>query len=78
MDFIGSLFDVIVNALKSILPLSPFRGFLSDFANIPYLSYLNWFIPIGPALKIFTAWLTAIAAFYLYSVALRWVKIIGD
>lgn len=45
---------VILNGLKqvlilalSILPDSPFRGFLDNMAQLPYLGYINWLIPIS-------------------------------
>ena len=43
---------------------------------LPYLGYLNYFVPVGTCLKIGTAWLAAIALFYLYSVLARWIKLI--
>ena len=45
---------VILNGLKqvlilalSILPDSPVRGFLDNMAQLPYLGYINWLIPIS-------------------------------
>ena len=64
--------------LMEVLPTSPFQQFLSDFEGLPYLGYLNWFIPVGTFVRIGTAWLVAIGVFYLYSVIMRWVKMIGD
>ncbi len=37
--------QILILAL-SILPDSPFRGFLDDLAALPFLGYLNWLIPI--------------------------------
>lgn len=45
-------------------------------SQLPYLGYLNYFVPVGTCLKIGTAWLAAIALFYLYSVLARWIKLI--
>ena len=45
-------------------------------SQLPYLGYLNYFIPVGTFLKIGAAWLAAIALFYLYSVLARWIKLI--
>lgn len=64
--------------LMSVLPTSPFQKFLSDFSGLPYLGILNWFIPVGSFVKIGMVWLSAITVFYLYSVIMRWVKLIGD
>lgn len=71
-EMIGSLLD---RAL-SMLPPSPFSQYIDGLANLPYLSYLNWFIPIGTFIKIGATWLTAILCFYIASIFLRWVKAI--
>ena len=47
-----------------------------NLSQLPYLGYLNYFVPVGTCLKIGTAWLAAIALFYLYSVLARWIKLI--
>ena len=47
-----------------------------SFLGLPYLGYLNYFVPVGTCLKIGAAWLSAIALFYLYSVVARWIKLI--
>ena len=68
----NSFGDVITN----ILPMSPFRGFIQSIGQLPYLGWLNWFIPIQDLITIFGAWLGAVAIFYLYQIVLRWVKVI--
>lgn len=72
------LFTNFAKTLTNVLPVSPFHRFLSSFDNIPYLGWFNWFIPIRDFIVIGTAWLTVIAIFYLYSIVMRWVKMIGD
>lgn len=62
----------------SVLPTSPFAKYISMFENLPYLGILNWFIPVGTIVKVGLSWLTAIALFYVYSIIMRWVKMIGD
>ena len=56
--------DRLFSMLISLLPGDPFRGFLDSFAGIPYLGYLNWFIPVGRCLQVVAAWLVAIVGFY--------------
>lgn len=73
-----SLFEKFGKLLMDVLPTSPFREFLDKVSGIPYLGYLNWFVPVGDILLVMTAWLGAIALFYLYSIVMRWVKAIGS
>lgn len=75
---ISDAFGGLITRIVQLLPLSPFAGFLDQFANLPYLGYLNWFIPVRGMLTVMAAWLSAIVIFYLYSVIARWVKLIGD
>ena len=75
---LDSVFSWISENIVHLLPLSPFRQFLDDFSNIPYLGYMNWLIPVKSILIVLTAWLSVVALFYLYSIVLRWVKVIGD
>lgn len=76
-DAFNEIFNSFANSLASVLPRSPFSQFLSQFENLPFLGFLNWFIPIGTCIDILLAWLSAIALFYLYSIALRWLKAIS-
>lgn len=59
-----------------LLPTSPFTAFIDTIANIPFLSALNYFIPISTFIAIGQAWLVAIGLFYLYSIILRWIRAI--
>lgn len=72
---IKALKQVLILAL-SILPDSPFRGFLDDLAELPFLGYINWLIPIADFVKLLTVWCAAIAVFYVASVMLRFAKAI--
>lgn len=75
---LGDVFDGLLQGLLSLLPTSPFQQFIVEFASLPYLGYLNWFFPVGKCLVVLVAWCSAIALFYVYSVIMRWVKLIGD
>lgn len=75
---IQNFFNVIKEGLASILPLSPFADFITTLDSLPYLGWLNWFIPIGDMLRVFAVWLTAVGLFYGYSILLRWLKVLGD
>ena len=76
LDFMNELGDNFLSMLQNVLPLSPFSKYIDEIAQLPYLSYLNWFIPVGEFVAIGTLWLGAISIFYLYQIILRWVKAI--
>lgn len=78
LDFMKNILDEFADLIISVLPKSPFIDFFESVEDIPYLGYLNWFIPVGAILKVFTAYLVCIALFYVYSVLARWIKLIGD
>lgn len=73
-----SVFNAFAQKLLSLLPLSPFQQFIDQFRSLPYLGWLNWFFPVGPCLTVMLAWLGAVGLFYLYSIVMRWLKMIGD
>jgi hypothetical protein len=77
MEF-QAVFEAFGEKLLQLLPLSPFTQFIDQFQNLPFLGYLNWFFPVGDCLKVMAAWLTAVGLFYLYSILMRWLKVIGD
>lgn len=78
MDQMQGIWGSFAEDIQRFLPLSPFRQYLDAFSDIPYLGYLNWFVPIRDILVVFSAWLGVITAFYLISIVLRWAKVIGD
>lgn len=75
---LAKIFEWIQGFLASVLPTSPFRQFIDRFQGIEYLGWLNWFVPVQEILVVMGVWLVSIAAFYLYSILLRWVKVLGD
>lgn len=77
MDIAGA-FNGLIQSILDVLPTSPFADYIDDFASLPFLGYLNWFFPVRGCLIVMGTWLTAIAVFYLYSIIMRWVKMIGD
>ena len=64
--------------LISILPTSPFRPWIDQLQMPEYMGWLNWFFPVHQIVLVLTAWLSAIALFYAYSVIMRWIKLIGS
>ena len=77
LEWIIELLNKFAATVVKVLPTSPFRPYIVAFSDLPYLGYLNWFLPINACIKIGSAWLIAIAVFYLYSIILRWIKAIG-
>lgn len=72
------LFASVLNLVFSFLPDSPFLSIVTtlDASIGDYLSYLNWFIPIPKMLGILAIWLSAMLIYYIYSVVMRWLKMI--
>lgn len=75
---INQAFRGLITGLLQLLPTSPFADFVAQFSNLPWLGVLNWFFPVRQCLIVMAAWLGAIALFYMYSIVMRWVKMIGD
>lgn len=79
------MFEVLSEALVGfavsvveLFPASPFTV-LDEFSNsdmYEWLRMVNWFIPIGTFVGILEAWLTCVAAYYVYQIVLRWIKVI--
>lgn len=76
LDWFAELLAKFGNMILTALPKSPVQQFLGSFEDLPYLGYLNWFIPISSIIIVLEAWLVAIAVFYLYSMILRWIRAI--
>lgn len=72
-----NMLDKFLKSILSIFPLSPFQPVIQELGSLPYLGYINWFVPIGDFVKIGTVWLTAIAVYYAWSVIARWIKLIS-
>lgn len=66
-----------IASLLEKLPQDPFRQYLvSDSSFSDWMGTLNYFVPVGTIITITEAWLVCVAAYYLISIALRWVKAI--
>lgn len=78
---LGEFLSNAINGLISLLPNSPFvaiSNLLDSSVIAPYLSYINWIVPFDFAIQSFGIWLVAMAVYYVISIALRWLKVIGD
>lgn len=72
MEIVTKFLDWVL----ALLPTSPFTAYIDAFEKIPFLSYLNYFIPVSTFIGIGEAWLVAVGVFYLYSIILRWIRAI--
>ena len=76
MDQFNSIYEGFGSWIYEILPLSPFKDVIAQFGTLPYLGYINWFFPVGEALQIMAAWLTAVTAYFMWQWILRWLNVI--
>lgn len=74
--FMKEIIDMFLNWVYALMPTSPFAPVIDKLEQLPYLSYLNWFIPVKTFLLIGNAWLIAIFLWYFYGIVLRWIKAI--
>lgn len=66
----------LANACVVFLPNSPFQSFIQEIDKIPFLGYLNYFVPIAQIIAVTQLWITAITLFYAVQLVLRWVRMI--
>jgi len=81
-QFIINMFNSILNGLGAVLtfvllllPKSPF-AIIDNSPIAEFLPTINYFVPISEMIAIGEAWLTCIAIYYIYVIALRWVRAI--
>ena len=55
---------LLIAVVLSLLPVSPFSGFNYLVESLPFLSVLNWLMPISEMLVIMESWLVVVAAYY--------------
>lgn len=55
---------VVISLVLSLLPMSPFVGFEYLLDEIPYLNFVNWFLPISEMLVILESWLVVVVVYY--------------
>lgn len=71
LSAIVSLLQGIIGWLNSVLPSSPFQDLLNGAEGLQLgLGWLNWFVPIGGMLAVFTAFLAALIAYAVFKLIL--------
>ena len=78
MEFVYKWAAKMAQAIINLLPTSPFRNFINSWNPPEYLGWLNWFFPVSEVIGVLSIWLASITVFYLYSIIMRWIKMIGD
>lgn len=76
LAWMQEMLDKLLAVVISLFPLSPFLPVIQDLGALPFLGYLNWFVPVGDMLKIGVLWVAAIAAYYGWMVVARWIKLL--
>lgn len=57
------------------LPDSPFQALnMSDISE--YLGFINWIVPVNQMVYTLGLWVSCIAIMYVYSVVMKWVKML--
>lgn len=78
VEGLAGMFEEFSGFVEKFLPKSPLAGIsISDSIPAEYLGYLNWFLPVGLIINTMNLILAAIAAYYLISILLRWLKVIA-
>ena len=47
LTWMKEILDKFLALIVSLLPLSPFAAYIDSLEQVPYLGYLNWFVPVG-------------------------------
>lgn len=81
-DFIINILNYIISGIASfinfvinLLPKSPFH-YLDNSSISDYIGYFNWLFPIDSMISFLELWLVAIGVYYLYSILMRWIKML--
>lgn len=67
---------LILSFVLALLPESPFVGFSGLVQQVPFISWLNWFLPISEMLILFEALLVVVAIFYGILYLLNYVGVL--
>lgn len=70
---------LLLSICITLLPQSPFQTFLNLTEDIPFLNYLNWFLPIDGILMVLQVWLQAVLVYCGYVIGHRYTGLVkGD
>lgn len=77
-DLRQGMIDLAAEVIQK-LPESPIYTALNQVGGNPvsnWMPFVNWFVPFGTISGILAAWCTCVAAYYIYQIVLRWIKVI--
>jgi len=46
LAFMKEMLDKFLELLLSLFPLSPFTPVIEELSSLPFLGYINWFLPV--------------------------------
>jgi hypothetical protein len=78
-NFILLLVGNALNLVLCLLPKSPFASLINWLKSLnidEYLQYLAWLVPVDIILSITVLWVSAISIYFIYSIIMRWIKMI--
>lgn len=67
---------LLISVVLTLLPQSPFVGFNNLISSLPYLSWVNWFLPISEMLALFESLLVAVSVYYGILYLLNYVGVL--
>lgn len=71
LSFLFGLISGVLSLLTNFLPDSPLRGVIDAlYTWDTALGWLNWVVPVGQMLAVFTLWLAALVTYTVVSYAL--------
>lgn len=71
---VNSIAGVLIDFLCAVLPQSPFKAFIHYIADLKYIEYINWVIPVNVLIAITEAWLTCVLAYYAFQFLMGLIK----
>lgn len=67
---------LLLTICLALLPQSPFATYVSLIDEIPFLNYLNWFVPIDGVFVVLQTWLQVVLIYCGYVIAHRYVGLV--
>ena len=61
--FMKEMLDKLLSVVLALLPLSPFTQYIDSLEKVPYLGYINYFVPVGTLL-----WFNHLENFFVHLV----------